>query len=126
MIRLLDEVSRYISLNASLAFLLGLAALIARSLEQPREGASSATCQASQVGLLSLRFACVAPVIDPWPCGLSVTRRHEIDCLPRGGPVLAVMSDPLVLEEKSLIASDTRVKLALEHDFRNLDSLAAE
>jgi len=40
--------------------------------------------------------------------------------------MFSVMFDPLVLEEESLIASFTSVKLALEHEFSNLDSLTAK
>ena len=69
------------------------------SLEQPLEGASGSRCQASQVGLLSILFACIGPIIDPSKRGISVSRRLEVDILPRSGPILAVMLDPLVLEE---------------------------
>jgi len=76
-----------------------LVAVLNCSLEQPLEGASSSRCEAGQVGLLSLLFVCIVPVIDPRECGISDSRCLEIGLLPRIWPVLAVMLDPFVLEE---------------------------
>lgn len=69
------------------------------SLEQPAEGASASRFgHAVQERLLGCFFARCDPVVDSGEHGVS-SRILEVDGFPCFRPKLAVMPDPLVLEE---------------------------